>query len=94
MLRKYLNSKQKICEIKDYALCLDNISNNFKIDNMKKNRIRRSCTVFSVDFILLVLMIFFNKKAWYKIMFGLIKRTLTGLLTGIVSASNHTNCIL
>ena len=27
-------------------------------------------------------------------MFGLIKRTLTGLLTGIVSASNHTKCIL
>ena len=27
-------------------------------------------------------------------MFGLIKRILTGLLTGIVSTSNHTKCIL
>ena len=27
-------------------------------------------------------------------MFGLIKKIFTGLLTGIVSASNHTKCML
>ena len=37
-LRKYLNSKQKNCEIKDYAPCLDNISSDFTIDNMKKKQ--------------------------------------------------------
>ena len=29
------------------------------------------------------------KRTWYKIMFGLIKKIFIGLLTGIVSASNH-----
>ena len=34
------------------------------------------------------------KKAWYKIMFGLIKKILIGLLTGLVNGSNHTKCIM
>ena len=34
------------------------------------------------------------KKTWYKIMFGLIKKTLIGLLTGLVNGSNHTKCIM
>ena len=36
MLQKYINSKQKGSEIKDYAFCLGNIANDFTIDNMKK----------------------------------------------------------
>ena len=36
MLQKYINSKQKNSEIKDYALCLGNVSKDFTIDNMKK----------------------------------------------------------
>ena len=37
MLQKYINSKQKTQSIKDYALCLGNISKNFTI-NMKKKQ--------------------------------------------------------
>ena len=33
------------------------------------------------------------KGTYYKIIFGLIKKILTGLLTGIIIASNHTKCI-
>ena len=45
MLQKYINSKQKISEIKGYALCLGkkNFLKDFTINNMKKkNRIKRS----------------------------------------------------
>ena len=50
MLQKYINSKQKISEIKDYALCLGNVSKYFTIDNMKKKkkkkfRIKKSCKI-------------------------------------------------
>ena len=38
MLQKYINSKQKNSEIKDYALCLGNISKDFTINNMKKKK--------------------------------------------------------
>ena len=41
--------KAKVVEIKDYPLCLGNISKDCTIDNMK-NRIKRSCKIFSVDF--------------------------------------------
>ena len=33
-------------EIKDYALCLNNVSKDFTINNIKKNRIKRSCKFF------------------------------------------------
>ena len=33
------------------------------------------------------------KATWYKIMFGLIKKTFIGLLTCIVNAPNHTKCV-
>ena len=47
----YQYIKAKNSEIKDYALCLRNISKDFTVDNMKKkNMIKRSCTIFSVDF--------------------------------------------
>ena len=31
---------------KSYALCLGNVSKDFEINNMKKNRIKRSCKIF------------------------------------------------
>ena len=34
------------------------------------------------------------KRAWSKIMFGLIKKVFVGLLSSIVNASNHTECVL
>ena len=34
--------KAKDSEIKDYALCLGNVSKDFTINNMKRNRIKRS----------------------------------------------------
>ena len=41
MLQKYINWKQKISEIKDYALCLGNVSKYFTINNMKKKKIKK-----------------------------------------------------
>ena len=38
--------KAKDSEIKDYALCLVNISKDFTFNNMKKNRIKRNCKTF------------------------------------------------
>ena len=52
MLQKYINSKQKNSEIKDYALCLGNTSKDFTINNVKKNMIKTSCIIFPVDLIL------------------------------------------
>ena len=37
--------KAKDSEIKDYALCLGNTSKDFTINNMKRNKIKRSCKV-------------------------------------------------
>ena len=45
MLQKYINSKQKIFKIKDYTLCLSNISKDLKISNIK-SRIRGCCNFF------------------------------------------------
>ena len=41
MLQKYINWKQKNAEIKDYAVCLGNVSKDFIINNTKKNKIKR-----------------------------------------------------
>ena len=43
---KIYQFKAKDSEIKDYALYLGNISKDFTIDNMKKNRIKRKCKIF------------------------------------------------
>ena len=43
---KIYQFKAKNSEIKDYALCLGNITKDFTNDNMKKNRIKRSCKFF------------------------------------------------
>ena len=58
---KVYQLKAKDSEIKDYALCLGNVSKDFTINNMKKkkeNRIKRSCNFFYVYLILLILTIF------------------------------------
>ena len=92
-------------EIKDYALCLGNISKQFTINNMKKeNKIKRSCKTFFVKGVVKVFSLIFNlidtnnitdihkylmKKTLYKIMFGLIKKIFIRLLTGLVNDANH-----
>ena len=38
--------KARDSEIKDYTLCLGNISKDFTINNMGKNRIKRKCKIF------------------------------------------------
>ena len=43
---KMYQLKTKTSGIKDYALRLGNISKDFTINNMKKNRIKRSCKTF------------------------------------------------
>ena len=43
---KIYQFRAKNSEIKDYAPCLGNISKDFTIDNMKKNRVKRSCKFF------------------------------------------------
>ena len=47
---KVYQFKAKSLEIKDYTLYLGNVSKDFAINNMKKNRIKRGCNFFSVDF--------------------------------------------
>ena len=88
--------KAKNSEIKDYALCLGNISKEFTIHIT--NKIKRSCKFFSVDFnpvdAILDIHKYLMKRARYKIMFCLIKKVFTGLLTGLVNGSNHTKCVL
>ena len=43
---KICQFKAKHSEIKPYPLCLGNISKDFTLDNMKKNRIKRGCVGF------------------------------------------------
>ena len=45
MLQKYINSKQKNLEIKDYLLCLGNISKNVTINSMKNTGFK-NCKMF------------------------------------------------
>ena len=42
--------KAKHVQIKDYIVYLGNITKGFKNNNMKKNRIKKNCEFFSVDF--------------------------------------------
>ena len=66
----------------------------------RKNRIKRNCEIFSADFNpidaydISDIHIYLMKGKQYKTMFGLIKKAFIGLLTGMVSASNHTKCAL
>ena len=46
MLQNISIQSKKNSEMKDYTLCLGNISKDFTIYNMKKNRIKRNCKTF------------------------------------------------
>ena len=66
----------------------------------KKSRSKTSCEIFSVDFNpfetndISDIHIYLMKGKLYKAMFRLIKKIFIGLLSGIVSACNHTKCVL
>ena len=47
---KIYQFKAKDSEIKDYPLCLGNISKDFTINNMKKNRIKKKYKIFFCRF--------------------------------------------
>ena len=71
--------KAKNSEIKDYALCLGNVSNDFTIHNMKKKTVLKGVVnFFSIDFIaidnkdILNIHKYLMKRNWYKIIFGLV----------------------
>ena len=67
---------------------------------MEKTGLKGSVIFFSVYFNpidtnnILDIHKYLMKGTWYKIIFGLIKKIFTGLLTGRVNASNHTKCML
>ena len=82
MLQKYIKSKQKTKKkiyIKDYALCLGNISKDFTINNKKINMVKRKSNFFFVNFIpidtndIIDIHRYLMKGKEYKIMFDLIK---------------------
>ena len=54
MLQKYINSKQKNSEKKDYAVCLGKILKHFAVDDLKKKTILKG----TVKLFLLVLTLF------------------------------------
>ena len=91
--------KAKNSEIKDYALCLGNISKDFTINNMNKTWLKGVVWVFPDDFNpvdtnnILDINKYLMKIACYKTMFGLIKKTFIGLLTGLINGSNHSKCV-
>ena len=84
---KIYQFKAKNSKIKDYALCLGNLSKDFTIDNMKKTRLNNNNDISDIHKYLM-------KRTRYKIMFGLIKKTFIGLLTGLVNGSNHLKYML
>ena len=96
---KVYQFKAKNSGIKNYALCLSNVSKYFIINNMNKSGWKGVINFFSVDFNpidtndILDIHKYLMKRTWYKIMFGLIKKIFIGLLTGIGNRSNHTKCI-
>ena len=47
---KVYHFKAKNSGIKDYALCLGNVSNDFTSNNMKQTRLKGVVNFFSVDF--------------------------------------------
>ena len=57
---KIYQLKTKNTEMKDYALCLDNISKDFKINNMKKTGIKGVVIFFLLILFLLILTIFLD----------------------------------
>ena len=94
MLQRYINLKQDT-EIKDYALCLGNVSTIFRLIIWKKTELKGVVKFFSVDFNPLdsnnILDNHRNvmQKTWNKTIFALIKNIFIGILSSIVNASNH-----
>ena len=91
---KVYQFKAKNSEIKEYALCLGNVSKGFPINNLKKTELKESVNFFLLTLILLILDIHkcLMKGKWYKIMLEIILKMFIGLLTGLVNGSNHTKC--
>ena len=90
MLRRYINSKlmRKCTLIKDYALCLGNISKDFTIHDTKKTtELKGIIIIFSVNFNpidindILDIHKYLIKGAYYKMIFDAIKKMFTRLLT-------------
>ena len=54
---KIYQFKEKNSEIKDYALCLGNISKDFAINNSKKLGLKQVIKIFTVDFNPIILLI-------------------------------------
>ena len=90
LMLKVYQFKAKDSEIKKYAPCLGNISNEFTIDNMTRTRLKGVVKFFSVDFNpidindILDIHKYLVKITWYKIMFGLIEKMFFSLLNGSV----------
>ena len=69
-----------------YALCLDNISKDFTINSLKKERLEGVNTNDTLG-----IHKYLMTRKWYKIMFGLIKKIFIWLLTSLDNRSNHIN---
>ena len=50
MLQNIYQFQAKDSEIKDYTLCLGDISKDFTINSMRNNKIKMNCKFFFVDF--------------------------------------------
>ena len=91
--------KAKSSEIKVYTLRLGNVSIDFTTMIWKKKELKGDEKFFSVDSnpidsnVILDSHKYLMQKKLYKIMFGLIRKILIGLLTGLVNGYNHTKCV-
>ena len=96
---KVCQFKGKVSEIKNYSLCFGNVSKYFTISNVKKTWLKVVLKLCSVDFNpiddndILDIHKYLIKRAWYKIIFGLIKKVFIGLLSSLVTCHDHTKCI-
>ena len=83
---KVYHLKAKDSEIKDQTLCLGNVSKGFTINNMKNTILKGSMNFFSVDFNpiytndILDIHRYLKRRKQYKIMFGLIKKYVYGII--------------
>ena len=98
---KIYHFKAKDSEIKDYTLCLDNISKDFTINIMKiKTGLKGNVNFFFVNFNPIVtndildIHNYSMKKTEYETMFGLINKIFIVLLTGLANGSNLRKCVL
>ena len=69
--------------------------NNLQLILWKNTGLKGVIKFCSVNFnLILDIHKYLMKRAWYKVMFGLIKKIFAGLLGGLVNVSNHTKCVL